>query len=157
MEEKKDDIKFALFCVEVAQAGVALTMEELRTVYLAGQKLEGWSDEDFKRQNGGNNAMEDYIKQAKKSTAMINKRRQLVEALTFSLITKDADIESLSKRDDLIEYVGKAKRIGAIMADEFMEPDEKLEKVTEDGRRVIEHFIDQWKRMDFTPSVEEVK
>jgi hypothetical protein len=26
------------------------------------------------------------------------------------------------------------------------EPDEKLEKVVTDGRRVIEHFIDQWKK-----------
>lgn len=39
----------------------------------------------------------------------------------------------------------KAKHIAAAMADELLEPDEKLEKVVTDGRRVIEHFIDQWK------------
>ena len=40
----------------------------------------------------------------------------------------------------------KAKHIAAAMADELLEPDEKLEKVVTDGRRVIEHFIDQWKK-----------
>ena len=63
----------------------------------------------------------------------------------------------MDKKDDLIEYVGKVKRIASVMAEEFMEPDERLEKVAIEGRRLIEHFIDQWKKTSFEPKVEEIK
>ena len=63
----------------------------------------------------------------------------------------------MDKKDDLIEYVGKVKRIASVMEEEFMEPDERLEKVAIEGRRLIGHFIDQWKKTSFEPKVEEIK
>lgn len=152
-QNERNSTRFALFCTEVAQCGIALSMQELETIYMSARKLEGWSDKDFEEAKG----VQDYVKTAQKSVAMVNKRRQIVEGLTFQLLTKDASIDELDKRVDLIEYVGKAKRIASIMADEFMEPDERLDRVAENGRRVIEHFIEQWKKMQMEPSVEEIK
>ena len=57
-----NDVRFSLFCLEVAQAGIALNMQELRTIYQAARKLEGWSEEDFQNAQSVN----DYVQQAQK-------------------------------------------------------------------------------------------
>lgn len=147
-----NDVRFSLFCLEVAQAGIALNAQELKTIYQAARKLEGWTEEDFQNAK----AAEDYIKMAQKAVASVNKYKQVSESIAFNIITR-TPIDVLDKKEDLIEYVGKAKRVAGIMAEEFMEPDERLEKVTVEGRRVIEHFIDQWKKMPPEPQVEEIK
>lgn len=138
MNDQKN--KFALFCIEVAQAGVALTKQELEIVFNAGLKLEGFTEDDFSK------VSEDYLKQAQQSVVAINKRKQMIEALTFNLLTKET-VDELAAKDDLVEHVMKARHVAAVMVDELMEPDERLEKVVKDGRRVIEVFIDQWKAM----------
>lgn len=147
-----NDVRFSLFCLEVAQAGIALNMQELRTIYQAARKLEGWSEEDFQNAQSVN----DYVQQAQKAVSSVNKYKNVVEAIAFNIITKKS-VDELDKKDDLIEYVGKVKRIASVMAEEFMEPDERLEKVAIEGRRLIEHFIDQWKKTSFEPKVEEIK
>lgn len=147
-----NDVRFSLFCLEVAQAGIALNMQELRTIYQAARKLEGWSEEDFQNAQSVN----DYVQQAQKAVSSVNKYKQVVEAIAFNIITKKS-VDELDKKEDLIEYVGKVKRIASVMAEEFMEPDERLEKVAIEGRRLIEHFIDQWKKTSFEPKVEEIK
>lgn len=147
-----NDVRFSLFCLEVTQAGIALNMQELRTIYQAARKLEGWSEEDFQNAQSVN----DYVQQAQKAVSSVNKYKQVVEAIAFNIITKKS-VDELDKKDDLIEYVGKVKRIASVMAEEFMEPDERLEKVAIEGRRMIEHFIDQWKKTSFEPKVEEIK
>lgn len=147
-----NDVRFSLFCLEVAQAGIALNMQELRTIYQAARKLEGWSEEDFQNAQSVN----DYVQQAQKAVSSVNKYKNAVEAIAFNIITKKS-VDELDKKDDLIEYVGKVKRIASVMAEEFMEPDERLEKVAIEGRRLIEHFIDQWKKTSFEPKVEEIK
>ena len=143
-----NDVRFPLFCLEVAQAGIALNMQELRTIYQAARKLEGWSEEDFQNAQ----SVSDYVQQAQKAVSSVNKYKQVVEAIAFKIITKKS-VDELDKKDDLIEYVGKVKRIASVMAEEFMEPDERLEKVAIEGRRLIEHFIDQWKKTSFEPQV----
>lgn len=147
-----NDVRFSLFCLEAAQAGIALNMQELRTIYQAARKLEGWSEEDFQNAQSVN----DYVQQAQKAVSSVNKYKNVVEAIAFNIITKKS-VDELDKKDDLIEYVGKVKRIASVMAEEFMEPDERLEKVAIEGRRLIEHFIDQWKKTSFEPKVEEIK
>ncbi|MFR7592569.1 MAG: hypothetical protein ACLUVC_14095 [Longibaculum sp.] len=127
-------------------------MQELRTIYQAARKLEGWSEEDFQNAQSVN----DYVQQAQKAVSSVNKYKNVVEAIAFNIITKKS-VDELDKKDDLIEYVGKVKRIASVMAEEFMEPDERLEKVAIEGRRLIEHFIDQWKKTSFEPKVEEIK
>ena len=127
-------------------------MQELRTIYQAARKLEGWSEEDFQNAQSVN----DYVQQAQKAVSSVNKYKQVVEAIAFNIITKKS-VDELDKKEDLIEYVGKVKRIASVMAEEFMEPDERLEKVAIEGRRLIEHFIDQWKKTSFEPKVEEIK
>lgn len=138
MENK---IKFALFCTEVYQCGIALSEKELELIFNAAEKLEGFDDKDFEGKK-----MDQFIEQAKRNVGMIQKRKALVESLTFQLITKKS-VDELIHDYDLRDYVMKAKHIASIMADEFMEKDERLEKVVKDGRRVIEVFIDQWKAM----------
>lgn len=140
---QSEQLRFSLFCIEVAQAGIALNTQDLQTVYNAARKLEGFSDEDFERQG---NVASDYIEQAKKSITSVSKYKQVADAIAFNTIVKQS-INDLDKKEDLIEYVGKVKRLAAIMAEEFLEPDEKLEKVAEDGRRLIVHFIEQWKKL----------
>lgn len=139
MENK---IKFALFCTEVYQCGIALSEKELELIFTAAEKLEGFNDKDFEGKK-----MDQFLEQAKRNVGMVQKRKALVESLTFQLITKKS-VDELIHEDDLRDYVMKAKHLASIMADEFMEPDERLEKVVEDGRRVIETFIDQWKEMN---------
>ena len=144
MNDQKN--KFALFCIEVAQAGVALTKQELEIVFNAGLKLEGFTEDDLSKIN------EDHLKQAQQSVVAINKRKQMIEALTFNLLTKET-VDELAAKDGLVEHVMKARHVAAVIVDELMEPDERLEKVVKDGRRVIETFIDQWKEMN-TPKKE---
>lgn len=138
MENK---IKFALFCTEVYQCGIALSEKELELIFTAAEKLEGFNDKDFEGKK-----MDQFLEQAKRNVGMVQKRKALVESLTFQLITKKS-VDELIHEDDLRDYVMKAKHLASIMADEFMEKDERLEKVAKDGRRVIEVFIDQWKAM----------
>lgn len=142
MENK---IKFALFCTEVYQCGIALSEKELELIFNAAEKLEGFNDKDFEGKK-----MDQFLEQAKRNVGMIQKRKALVESLTFQLITKKSVDELIHDEESdggLRDYVMKAKHLASIMADEFMEKDERLEKVVKDGRRVIEVFIDQWKAM----------
>lgn len=143
MENK---IKFALFCTEVYQCGIALSEKELELIFTAAEKLEGFNDKDFEGKK-----MDQFLEQAKRNVGMIQKRKALVESLTFQLITKKSVDELIHDEESdggLRDYVMKAKHLASIMADEFMEKDERLEKVAKDGRRVIEVFIDQWKAMN---------
>lgn len=137
--ENGNKTKFAIFCIECMQAGVVLTPREFETVYGAFAKIEGFTDEDFKDVQ-----TDTFLKQMNQMMAVMFKRKQVQEGIMFNLITRDK-IDDLAAKDDLVEYVMKAKHIATVMADEFLEPDEKMEKVIEDGRRLIEHFIDQWK------------
>ena len=132
-KDLRNNVKFILFCTECLQAGVV--------------KFEGFDDKSFE-----NMKAEQF---APRMNAMLNamsKRKQIIEGLTFNLLTKKSLDELIDS--DLVEEVMKAKHVAAVMADELLEPDEKLEKVVKDGRRVIEHFIDQWKK---APTQEEKK
>lgn len=140
--ESRNETKKALFGLELMQAGVLLTSQEMDIVFNAAEKLEGFTDEDFRNQS---QALQQYIQASKRGLAAMTKRRQIVESLSFNLLMKNSTVDELSKREDLIEYVGKCKRIASMLADEFMEPDEKLEKVAEEGRRLIKNWIDEWK------------
>lgn len=144
MENKK---KFLLFCIEVMQAGVALTKKEMEIVFQAAEKLEGFTDKDFE-----NLKEEDYVKMTERMFQSLNKRKAFIESCTFNILTR-MKLEDM-ENEDTTELVMKAKYFAAKMADEFLEPDEKLEKVVKDGRRVIEHFIDQWKNMQNTSTDE---
>lgn len=138
----ENQMKKALFGLELMQAGVLLTNQEMDIIFAAAEKLEGFTDEDFKNQQ---QSLQKYLDMAKRGLGAMTKRRQLTESLAFNLLMKDSTVDELDKRDDLIEYVGKCKRIAGMLADEFMEPDERMEKVVKDGRTLIKEFIDQWK------------
>lgn len=135
-KDLRNNVKFILFCTECLQAGVIMTPKEYEVAFMAAEKFEGFDDKSFEN-----------VKQfALKMNAMLNamsKRKQIIEGLTFNLLTKKSLGELIDS--NLVEEVMKAKHVAAVMADELLEPDEKLEKVVTDGRRVIEHFIDQWK------------
>lgn len=136
MENKK---KFLLFCINVMQAGVIMTKKEMEIAFQAAEKLEGFTDKDFE-----NLKEEDYVKMTERMFQSLNKRKAFIESCTFNMLTR-MKLEDM-ENEDTTELVMKAKHFAAKMADEFLEPDEKLEKVVKDGRRVIEHFIDQWKK-----------
>ena len=135
----KNDVKFIMFCIECLQAGVVMAPKEYEVAFLAASKFEGFDEKSFE------NLKPEQM--APRMNAMLNamsKRKQIIEGLTFNLLTKRS-LDELANNENLVEEVMKAKHIAAAMADEMLEPDEKLEKVVTDGRRVIEHFIDQWK------------
>jgi hypothetical protein len=139
-KDLRNNVKFILFCIECLQAGVIMTPKEYEVAFMAAEKFEGFDDKSFE-----NMKAEQF---APKMNAMLNamsKRKQIIEGLTFNLLTK-RNLDELANNENLVEEVMKAKHIAAAMADELLEPDEKLEKVVTDGRRVIEHFIDQWKK-----------
>ena len=135
----KNDVKFIMFCIECLQAGLVMAPKEYEVAFLAASKFEGFDEKSFE------NLKTEQM--APRMNAMLNamaKRKQIIEGLTFNLLTKRS-LDELANNENLVEEVMKAKHIAAAMADEMLEPDEKLEKVVTDGRRVIEHFIDKWK------------
>jgi hypothetical protein len=142
-KDLRNNVKFILFCTECLQAGVVMTPKEYEVAFMAAEKFEGFDDKSFENMKPERfaprmNAMLQAMLQA------MSKRKQIIEGLTFNLLTKKSLGELIES--NLVEEVMKAKNIAAAMADELLEPDEKLEKVVTDGRRVIEHFIDQWKK-----------
>lgn len=137
-KDLRNNVKFILFCTECLQAGVVMAPKEYEVAFMAAEKFEGFDGKSFE-----NMKPEQF---APRMNAMLNamsKRKQIIEGLAFNLLTKKSLGELIGS--DLVEEVMKAKHVAAVMADELLEPDEKLEKVVTDGRRVIEHFIDQWK------------
>lgn len=137
-KDLRNNVKFILFCTECLQAGVVMTPKEYEAAFMAAEKLEGFDDRSFE-----NMRPEQF---APRMNAMLNamsKRKQIIGGLTFSLLAKKG-LGELTE-SNLVEEVMKARHVAAVMADELLEPDEKLEKVVTDGRRVIEHFMDQWK------------
>lgn len=136
-KDLRNNVKFILFCTECLQAGVVMTPKEYEVAFMAAEKFEGFDD------NFENMKPEQFAPRMNAMLQAMSKRKQIIEGLTFNLLTKKSLGELIDS--DLVEEVMKAKHIAAAMADELLEPDEKLEKVVTDGRRVIEHFIDQWK------------
>lgn len=135
----RNNVKFILFCTECLQAGVVMTPKEYEVAFMAAEKFEGFDDKAFE-----NMKAEQFAPRMNAMLQAMSKRKQIIEGLTFNLLTK-RNLDELADNENLVEEVMKAKHVAAAMADEMLEPDEKLEKVVEDGRRVIEHFIDQWK------------
>jgi hypothetical protein len=137
-KDLRNNVKFILFCIECLQAGVIMTPKEYEVAFMAAEKFEGFDDKSFE-----NMKPEQFAPRMNAMLQAMSKRKQIIEGLTFNLLTKKSLGELIES--NLVEEVMKAKHIAAAMADELLEPDEKLEKVVTDGRRVIEHFIDQWK------------
>lgn len=137
-KDLRNNVKFILFCTECLQAGVVMTLKEYEVAFMAAEKFKEFDDKSFE-----NMKSEQFAPRMNAMLQSISKRKQIIEGLTFNLLTKKSLGELIES--NLVEEVMKAKHIAAVMADELLEPDEKLEKVVTDGRRVIEHFIDQWK------------
>lgn len=137
-KDLRNNVKYILFCIECLQAGVVMTPKEYEVAFMAAEKFEGFDDKSFE-----NMKPEQFAPRMNTMLQAMSKRKQIIEGLTFNLLTKKSLDELIDS--DLVEEVMKAKHVAAVMADELLEPDEKLEKVVTDGRRVIEHFIDQWK------------
>lgn len=138
-KDLRNNVKYILFCIECLQAGVVMTPKEYEVAFMAAEKFEGFDDKSFE-----NMKPEQFAPRMNAMLQAMSKRKQIIEGLTFNLLTKKS-LDELANNENLVEEVMKAKHIAAAMADELLEPDEKLEKVVTDGRRVIEHFIDQWK------------
>lgn len=138
-KDLRNNVKFILFCTECLQAGVVMTPKEYEIAFMAAEKFEGFDNKAFE-----NMKPEQFAPRMNAMLQAMSKRKQIIEGLTFNLLTK-RNLDELANNENLVEEVMKAKHVAAVMADEMLEPDEKLEKVVEDGRRVIEHFIDQWK------------
>lgn len=147
-KDLRNNVKYILFCIECLQAGVVMTPKEYEVAFMAAEKFEGFDSKAFE-----NMKPEQFAPRMNAMLQAMSKRKQIIEGLTFNLLTK-RNLDELANNENLVEEVMKAKHVAAAMADEMLEPDEKLEKVVEDGRRVIEHFIDQWKS---TPKEEEKK
>lgn len=137
-KDLRNNVKYILFCTECLQAGVVMTPKEYEVAFLAASKFEGFDDKSFE-----NMKPEQFVPRMNAMLNAMSKRKQIIEGLTFNLLTEKSLGELIES--NLVEEVMKAKHIAAAIADELLEPDEKLEKVVTDGRRVIEHFIDQWK------------
>lgn len=137
-KDLRNNVKYILFCIECLQAGVVMTPKEYEAAFMAAEKFGGFDDRSFE-----NMKPEQFAPRMNAMLQAMSKRKQIIEGLTFSLLTKKSPGELTES--NLVEEVMKARHMAAAMADELLEPDEKLEKVVTDGRRVIEHFIDQWK------------
>lgn len=137
-KDLRNNVKYILFCIECLQAGVVMSPKEYEVAFMAAEKFEGFDDKSFE-----NMKPEQFAPRMNAMLQAMSKRKQIIEGLTFNLLTKKSLGELIES--NLVEEVMKAKHVAAVMADELLEPDEKLEKVVKDGRRVIEHFIDQWK------------
>lgn len=138
-KDLRNNVKFVLFCTECLQAGVVMAPKEYEAAFMAAEKFEGFDSKSF-----GNMKPEQFAPRMNAMLQAMSKRKQIIEGLTFSLLAK-RNLDELANNENLVEEVMKAKHVAAAMADGMLEPDERLEKVVEDGRRVIEHFIDQWK------------
>jgi len=138
-KDLRNNVKFILFCTECLQAGVVMTPKEYEVAFMAAEKFGGFDDRSFESMSPGH-----FAPRMNAMLQAMSKRKQIIEGLTFSLLAK-RNLDELADNENLVEEVMKAKHVAAAMADEMLEPDEKLERVVTDGRRVIEHFIDQWK------------